>query len=368
MIMGGQPYKLASISSLGTLCVTGSTILALFTSFFLRGFRRHSSAIWNEDLLLMLLALSASTAFICAGQYSYSRIVPLVCFLEIPILVNTASNSTRKIRAIIYFVFYLFSVYFMFLWRTHLAHQFLGEYGYTNIKDLTLGLPNPNQTGMYLMTVFFVLCIAVTEQKRIIVKFLFAVNACIMAYLIYCTSSRTAMVVTVMFVLYLVPTIRTRFIKPLIRIAPMIPVIISVLLIVFQDSLSSVIFMGDVIETGRINIFSRALESLNFDTILLGNYREYASHNLHNIFISVLVEYGAITVGLFFAYIWRVIIKAAEGINVRNTSNSLSLVGFSLTLIFSSTEAAFYIGGSLYAGFVFVLYYLSLPVEETGVW
>ena len=287
LIFFTQPYKLSQFTSLGTTVITLSTLLALFAIFFLRGIRKPEKGIWNEDSLLLFLIFVVLLVFIFAGQYSYSKIVPMVCFLEAPILMNSVSNSTRKIRNIVFGLFYLFSVYCIILSQTSIAYRYSGEYGITTIDELTLGLPNPNQTAMYLMIIFFVLCVAVVEQEKIAAKGVFAVNAIGMAYLVYCTKSRTALVVIVLFGLYILPIFRTRFSGILKQIALVFPAIFAVILIVYRDSFASFMFMGDVFDTGRVNIFIRALESLDVSTFLMGNYREYASHNLHNIFIII---------------------------------------------------------------------------------
>ena len=365
LIFFAQPYKLSQFASLGTTVITMATLLSLFEIFFLRGIRRQEKGVLNEDLLLLFLIFAVVFVYIFAGQYSYSKMIPMVCFLEAPILMNSVSHSTRKIRNIVFWVFYLLSVYCIILSRTSVAYQYFGEYGITTIEELTLGLPNPNQTAMYLMIVFFVLCIAAVEQKRIITKGLFAANAIGIAYLIYCTKSRSALVITLLFGLYILPIFRAKFSGILRRIALVFPALFAVILIVYRDSLASFMFMGDAFDTGRVNIFIRALESLDVSTFLLGNYREYASHNLHNIFVSVLVEYGVVVAILFGRFIW--LAGNSKNVEDRNASSVLAVVGFALVMVFSSTEAAFYIGGSLYAGFVFVLHYLSLPLEPSEV-
>ena len=364
LIFFAQPYKLLRLVSLGTTVIILATLLAIVVSFFLKGMRKLTNDTWNEDLLVILLVLSAGSAFVFGGQYSYSQIVPVICLLELPILMNSVTNSTRKIRNVVFWLFYLFSVYCIILSGSSFAHQYVGRYGVTDIEALTLGLPNPNQTAIYLTMVFFVLCVAIVEQRKKITKTLFAINAVVVAYLLYCTESRTAWVVTILFAFYIFPKVRKKFSRVLMRFAPMVPMLFAVVLITYKDVLTSIMFMGDAFETGRVDIFARAFESMDISNLIFGNYKEYASHNLHNIFISVLVEYGIIATGLFWGFMWRIGNKRVDN---NSGSAMLAAVGVALVMVFSSTEAALYIGGSLYAGFVFVLHYLSLPLEPNEV-
>lgn len=362
-IFFAQPFKNATIVSLGTTIVVGATLLAAFNGFLVRGMKESKDSLRRNDSILVFLIMSAAMSFIYGGRYSYSRIVPLICFLECPILLFSAKQSAKKIRMLIYIMFYVFSLYCIYVYFSPEAYKYMNKYGVTEIDELTLGLPNPNQTAMYLLAVFFVLCIAITEAKKNLTKVPFAFSAVIMLYFIYLTKSRTALVIAGGFVVFLLPVVNKRFSKILVKVSLIVPIVFAGLLIVFKDFFASILFMDEILDTGRVEIFSEALNSLTVSKVFLGNYEQYASHNLHNIFISIFVEYGIITAILFVFFMKHAITKVMFHFSTQNKRRMLASVGFALLMIFSSTEAAFYIGGSIYAGFVFVIYYLCLPTD-----
>ena len=355
LILVCEPFSITSGMSFGTYAI----FLGTFGALCLCAIEYYQNGTKIEFLVFVFLLLLSAVAFLFAGEFSFGKVVPLICFLEVPILIESYSYSSRKMKQGIFWAFYALSWYYLAVALSPVAYNLEGDYGITKISELTLGLPNPNQAGIYLTVVFLVLMIAFFSMSKF--RFLFLVNAGIVFILIFLTKSRTAIILCAL--LSIIAAFRFRYVVAnwMKKFVWIVPILMFVFLMTAEEIYSSIVIMEDAFDTGRVEVYTGALETLNIENIWFGNYLEYSQQNLHNIFVSVLVEYGVIVATLYFLYMY--VKTRGVLLNFDLNGQCVGLLSFCFVVIYSSMEAALFINGSAYAMLVFLVFYLSVPEE-----
>ena len=357
LILVSEPFKITSGMSLGTYTIFLATVgsLCMGVAEYYKNGAKVDFFVFVFFLLLSVLP------FLFAGEFTFGKLVPLVCFLEVPILMESYSCSSKRMKQVIFWIAYAVSWYYLAVSFSPVAHNYEGDYGIARISELTLGLPNPNQTGMYLTFIFMVLLIAFFSVSKL--RFLFLINAGITFALIFLTKSRAAILLCVLLSFIAFFGFRYKIANLLRKWIWIVPVLMFVFLMTAEDFYSQLVIMEDAFDTGRVEVYTGALESLNMDNIWFGNYLEYFQQNLHNIFVSVLVEYGVIVTAFYFFYMY---IKTKGVFLDRDLKGqNVGFLSFAFIIVYSSVEATLFINGSVYAMFVFLLFYLSIPEEES---
>ena len=358
MILVAQPYKNSAWMSRGTY------LIFLCTAWvFVRRFTDLNKKIKYSELMFFLIAIGGVVAFIYAGSFSFGRIVPLLCFFELPILMVSVEKSNAVVKNIIYGVYFFLGIFYIRLSFSDKAHYYMGFYGESTVEELTLGFSNPNLTAMFLVFSLLVILIATSEIKRKILKSVFFAFSCVLLVLIYKTMSRAGLFIA----LIAIATVflqRQKMVNSLLKkFAWIFPAVFFLFILLGREFYGDRLFMGEEFDTGRIMIYDRALSGFdNLPTLLFGKYSEFAGVNLHNTVVAILASYGIMTAISYLAFLKC---KINEDFKlVENKSQETALFSFMLIILYSSVEAAFFISGSAYAVQVFSIYYLCLPEEE----
>lgn len=349
-----EPFEYKFLGSLGTICIFICTILIFVFKYFIK---KNKMKLY--DYILFFLLAFSFISFVYSGEIEYNNLVPFLCFIEFPILFTTFDKKNRKLEKFIYIFYYILSLFYIYLNFTDLAYKFENKFGVSQAEFLTLGFSNPNQTAMYLCFNFFILIIGINNFNNKFFKLLFILNSLIIYILICKTLSRTAIFIATFYFIVVFLKKQSIFNKVLRKIALFVPIIFVIFILFFTDFYSDLIIMNEQFDTGRHYIFQNALiEFKNFETIIFGDYHQFALQNLHNSLFSIFAGFGIIVTFLFITLIY-IKLNCCE----KKYCYSTALLGFLMLIVYSSVEAAFVISGSFYAVSFFIVYYLSLSYD-----
>ncbi len=370
VILVALPQKINNLVSLGTYAIGGCAIVVCVISF-MDDFKRI-------DLKEILLILLMSVAFF-ALYVSYTdspehlilnedselktHLVSLLCFLEIPIFMLSATKVKSKSTLHLFlWVQYILSFYYIYLSRTDKAYFFEGPYKDVYLDELTLSYNNPNETSIYLTGCFFTLIIATRVYKKFLPKLMFWVNAVLVLRLVLLTKSRAGIVscflVLVLYFLYKLVPIN----KLITRIALAVPLVMAFLIYFFSEELSRIEFLGSAFETSRKNVFDQVFEQLELYEVFSGDYQTFLFDNLHNVYISIFATIGIFGVIFYILYSDTLLVKLSQKDAVLSYQKTAYICVLML-IIYSSVEAALLVSGSAFA-MNFICVFLLFVFED----
>ncbi len=363
LIFVGHPNEKEQFISSGTWLIILSSALGFFSLFV----ERFSTEI-NFMLPLISLALCSTISLALAKAFSYENFVTLLCYLEIPFFVSFISEvRMRGIKKYIYLIFYVLSCYFVYLSKSDVAYQFETFYGKTNVESLTLGYNNPNETGMYLFICLIVLISGFYYFKKITTKVLFLLNSVLITDLVFKTESRAAIVVSVCTVASLLFLNKIKKIEKIAQYITLVPLMWAIVVILFNDTISKIDFMGESIETGRLSIYLRPFKNMDFISFFFGNYIEFNFENLHNTYITIFATTGIIGIITFFVFKRKKITSLSECFSTFDMSERVAFWGIIMVILHSAVESAILVSGSAFAVIFVVLYVLAFSnIEDRG--
>lgn len=357
-ILIGQPWQNSMLISIGTWTIIFSVTLSFLVSLSWKIKAKHLF------LLLFLLCISLFS-MLASGAISYRSIVAALCFIELPMgLFYTDDRVKTKVCKAVYLVFYALSFYHIYLRFTNLAFLYRTEENSVLIEGLTLGYPNPNQTGMFLMVTFFILASGICFFRSKLIKLLFLLNSLFIAYLILETSSRVCIILLIAFVLSFVFQKRIK-IKPwLIKVSFISPIVFLAFIMFFESIYEGWSILGDSFETGRFGLYSEAFNAVGAKNYLFGNFAAISFQNTHNAYLSIFGTVGIVGLVVFVTFLY---FKFRDiSFLVKMNHQKIAYIGLLLLLVHSSVEAAFFTSGSVYAVLVISLSCLSVAGSSGG--
>ena len=306
--------------------------------------------------LLYLLILSSSVMMVFSRSLSADSVVSLLCFLELPIFIvyiHTFEVSRAFVKNTI-LLFYLLSWYYLILSLSDIAY--LSGYGDNALEDLTLGLSNPNQTGIFLMVNLIVLVSGVFFFDKLFVKVAFLLNALIIFWLIILTNSRSCLLIGILLFTFLLFAKKIRFSSFSCFLAVMIPVLFIIISYWLSETGKMVSLFGEMFETGRLYIFRTFFNSISFFDFMVGDF-EYLFNNMHNLYVTILSTAGIVVLLIYVALLYfslKYIVNRSGQL-----FNRIAYFGMLLIVVHSSAESALFVGGSYYTMFVFAIYCIA---------
>ncbi len=362
LILVGQPWGQHALMSLGTWLI----FLAAFYDLIKITSMRFLPV---PAILLICILLLSLFSMIATFEFSYQSLVALFCFWEIPIFLQfSTQNITNAFREKIYYVFLALAGYYTFLSLSSVSHKFVGSYRTVVLDELTLGYQNPNQTGMYLLTCFFILLSATAYFKKRSKKRLFMIAAAIVASLIIGTRSRACIIFVIIYVIYYLFFSRrlSRSTRLFItKCAFMAPIIMFIFILFFQEAADSLLILGEEFDTGRVSIYQRVFRNYNIVDFILGDFSRYLFGNLHNAYLSVFATAGFFTMVFYIVYLRNKFLEIQK--SAKHRHQSLAFFGLTLLVVHMSVEAAFFTAGSVYAISVICLAWISSDLHEDSI-
>ena len=352
-----EPFRIGTYISLGVwICFFSAVICVLFMV--------QRKNFFEKNLYGILLLFMAVVSFLISFDFARENLVALMCFIELPIfLMYLDKEGEKNIIAIVYFLYYLISCYYIVLSFSSIAYNYTTDYGTTQISDLTLGLNNPNQTGIYLLIMLFVLTNAfVDERVKKIFRILLLINIVWIFVLITRTNSRTCTILAAAHIIFLLFAKKIKITKLIIFLAVISPLIFLLFILYGQEIYKNLIILGAAFETGRFNIYSEILSSITLPAFFFGDFSVYRFSNAHNLALGIFATGGIILTVPFFIFIYKKLLATTK----KNISlvQKIALFDLLLLLVHSSVETAVFSVGSLYAVSVMVLYYIARADKE----
>ena len=195
----------------------------------------------------------------------------------------------RKTLNFIFAINICIALVFVILSRSSFAYN-------GRIEDsLYLGYSNPNATAIYLFLCIIYLLILWSYLNKTKHKVILLCLIAYIVYLVYCTDSRTSMVVTIVVLIYGIGLINIRINKVWIIAALAFPI---AFLLVYSWLFENRLFldleiMGKEFYSGREAYFIEELRALK-NSLLFGDIGEHHLTNMHNGFLSLIASTGLI--------------------------------------------------------------------------
>lgn len=356
-ILIAHPLK---IEFLITLC----TYLIGFTSIVAYFFWMLEKEEVVDQLLFLGLMISCLLSIIASGYITYTSIVKILTFLQLPIyctIVGKIKNN-KKIKGLIYILHIIYTFFFLYLYNSDNAYKIQSGDKYIIIDALTLGYNNPNELALYLFLVFSVLLSGCFYYKRPIIKMFFLLCSIIIFYLIIQTMSRAALFLASILVAMTIFTKCLKLPKRLLKVLFIIPLLFAIILMAFSDKINLIQFFGETFDSGRDTIYKNFFGKLSFLGFIFGDFQKYQFVNMHNAYISIMATIGFLGAFIFVVLLYRQYERMFER---KITKKHVLTMAFSLLLIivYISIEAALFVAGSLYSVSMFLSVYLMKDEE-----
>ena len=351
LIQIANPLRIYVLVSLGTAVIALAAILAFFSAFSLE------TKVDSSLSKIFILACVMLFSMLATSGINISNIIKFLCFFEIPLLFYAYKEiDSRRIKKIIYLVYFALSFFYIALSFSGNAHILRIKNVSYIVESLTLGYNNPNETAMYLFVCFSVLLLMFFDVQKALFKFVLLVDLLYIASMIYRTESRT-MIVSMIAMVVLTFLFRNKSVpSPLVTFSFVVPLLFIFVLQMYGD----LVLLGERIETGRLDIFSRVTEKMTMMKFFIGDYN-IKFENLHNLYVSVFGTIGIIGVFTFVLFLIQKVKYALK--NAISKVNRIAVIAIIMLIVSSSTEAAVFTAGSAYAASVVTLYVLSILKE-----
>lgn len=304
----------------------------------------------------LVLAVFSAIAYLYAAVDSPSQAVEnglkLLGFLILPLMLLYSAvfqiDARAKTAMLIFEL--MASAIFIQLYNSDRRCVFWGPYGEVQLDVVTLGYSNANQTAMYLFLCAVGLVAGVFYFKPILVKMLFAADALCMVWFLQQTGARTAILLFVVFLVLIFVAGKREVSDVWIYIALLAPLVYVLILPLASD----VTVMGESVFNGREAVYNRYLGNLTFGSFFLGDMNRFKFENLHNGYIAIAASVG-VPACAGYVHLLKACLQSNRPRLGAPAFERVAFLGFLCAVMYTSAEAAFFVGGSTYAMLVFGL-------------
>lgn len=360
LIQIGNPQQIDIIVSLGTWLILFSAVISFMSA--LLNSRIEKGALLRYVLLSVVVLCSVIISF----SWQYRNIVVALSFLELPLFfLAYKKDSSKYVARAIYATFLILSVVYSIISLTPLANIYYTEYGSRQKEFLTLGYNNPNETAMYLFVCLIVLIVLFSKLKHRLGRLIVAVDIGLILRLLVLTQSRTAILMSCLFIL-LAMVYKKGYTSKQFRIFCLfLPVLFIFLIFLNQYFDLDIYILSETLDTGRSDIYSTVLNEMSLSDFLFGVF-EFQFQNLHNAYWSIFATIGFIGVILFISILDIKLRQLQERARVENDMR-IALIGLLCIILYTSTEAAYLTAGGTWAASVMSVFLLCVFNEQRDV-
>lgn len=306
---------------------------------------------------VLLLVSSFLALLVSVSQHPsdiFDKLMKVFGFLALPLMLFYSALfnvDERAKRAVCYFAL-LCSVLFISLYNSDLRYFYDNSYGGVEIADITLGYANPNQTAIYLFSCVVILFAARSYFKSSLIKWLFTLDGCYMAWILYQTNSRTAILMLGMFAI-LALVLRKRSIpRWLVNFALLVPLLYVGLFLVLSFLQQHIAILDADIFNGRDRIYGTYFDALSIRTILFGDMNTFEFDNLHNGYVAVAASLGMVACLCYGFCLKSCATGNRPGKDTPGYARA-AYIAFLCMIMYTASEAAFFVGGSVYGFLLF---------------
>jgi len=354
------PMRMSRLVSLGVTIITLTNLLALA---LILSDKKRDARLSNGAIRILTLVFFAMLSLFFSSSLNLAAIKKLVVFLQMPVYFIVARRIGKNtVRELIYGVNLCYPIVFGLYSKAGFSHRYVGEYGETIHKNLTLGYNNPNEAGMYLMLCLIVLVSAIFHYKTKKMKVFCVLEVGFVGYLLVRTNCRIAIsIATAVFLLTMLCK-RIHISETTWGIVLLFPAVYVLLLCLFPILLE-LEYLGEAVDTGRRSLYLALLQSITFQKFCFGDFSRYALTNMHNAYLSIFASFGIFSVWSFLNLLYTTISRCCDNV-IRKKENITLQLGVVAVIIHSSVESALLVNGSIYAASVFLLFYLFVSNDE----
>lgn len=361
-----QPLNITILESLASRCFMLSNLLAFFFSIYhsLRKFIPYKT---KQIVTIFFMICFSFLSYLLSNESGlYQYIIRIWCYLALPfylLYVDYLKPDKRMIHTI-FFVNILISIVYILLSLSKYSYMGYEKFIGTNNAWLTLGYDNPNQTAMYLVINLIVLLCSFHYVKKRSIQLVIVLFILYIGVLLIKTSSRTCILIGA--IIFFIDLIKRNFkISKVIVIGMLFLPFVFMLIYPFlykHNLLYFFSFGGKTDYESRSQIFQSVLNQVG-SNFLFGKFGKYQLQNLHNGTLSVYASIGLVGLVLFYIFYIRAYLKIISN-GIKSKVAFISLLGLLSVFLHACTEGAFLVGGSVFAGSLSVLIYLTKFVEK----
>ncbi len=310
----------------------------------------------RDLLFLMMVGYLVILSALFSWQYDDYKVTLVFLSMMTVWRAMQVISCTPKIEKALLYVFSLQGLLLIGLFFSPIAYK--GYQAYVEVaSELTLGYPNPNQTGIIIFSTLAILLILVRRHplKKGYRYFIWAEILALSVFLLL-TKARTSLAGFLMFLFFF---FRKKNIKINEKIAGLI-ICFPILFVYLYDLASNSAFkdlkiLGKKVFSGRQRVFQNVLQLC--DNKVLGKLTYFQFQNSHNALLTILVNIGIIGLILYLLFT----ISSFNELNRKNQTEktNLGLIAVLSLFIMGCAEAAGLTGGSIYSVYLLVLLILA---------
>lgn len=229
-------------------------------------------------------------------------------------------------------------------------------------RDLLLGLPNPNETGMVLAYTIIGLIICLKKRKPFYVRILTIAVLGFLFYLLILTRARTSFIGVVIFIVlsFLYREKRGKLFtnKALFLVFIIYPIVFVPLYIFYSQNIANrAALFGKTLFSGRQDIYIEHL--LMWTNRLFGNVSYFHLDNAHNGFLTILLNYGIVGFTMYLIHLIRSLVEIKNNKCFCNISRT-GFIAILCLIFMSASESAFLVSGKFYyANFIIMIWFAN---------
>ena len=265
----------------------------------------------SETIFFALGIYMVFLAFI--KQWNYSQLVVVGQFVLMLTTWRTVEyvGKSEKINKMIFYTYVLIGIILLGLSVSPYAYTAYVE-GTSVSGELTLGFPNPNQTGIIIISTIIILSISMNNNfisKR--TKSLVWIEIILLCAILYLTMARTCMVALIIYAAFYftekIPKLR-KFNPLLGKNSNLFSILMILSPLVFlygylwlSDSfLKDTMILGKKLFSGRQDLYREVFA--DWTDKILGNLDVFKFENKHNIHLTVMINIGIVGLLIYLAY------------------------------------------------------------------
>lgn len=313
------------------------------------------------NTIILMICFSTISFLLSSSGGIYNYIIRLLCYLALPFyfIYIDYLKPNRKMMNFIFTMNFLISLIFTLLSVSKYNYAGYEHFLGTKSAWLTLGYDNPNQTAMYLLITLIILYCTLYFYKKKWVQNLIFIDIIYMFVLLLKTSSRTCIIIAVLLTVIII--FRKKYsVSPSLMIAVLLLPIVFMLIYPYLCENGWIYvfkFGGKTDYFSRSYIYSTTLSAVKTHFIF-GDFASYQLANSHNGTLSVYASFGVIGLIFFYIYYFRAYFNIVSN-GIKSKAAFISFIGLLAVFVHACTEGAFLIGGSMYAGSLSALIFLT---------
>jgi hypothetical protein len=355
-----MPFHIIILEALASRCYMLCNLVAFLSAiYYCLKTRLPYKA--NQILIISIMIAFSLVSFMNTGAEGiYSYIIHIWCYLAFPIYLLWIDFliPERKLVHYVFLINFITSVLFILLSLSSYSYKGYEHYLGTTYAWLTLGYDNPNQTSMYLLVNYIVLLCSICYYKKKLFRLILLADILYIGKLIYDANSRTCFTIAVLITIVILLKKNNKLAELSISAVLLIPVIFLIVYpFLYQQGYLHFEYMGKSDYSSRTYLYQNVFLDLK-GHLLFGNFMIYRFENLHNGVLSILASLGVMGLLLFYLYCFMVYLNIGRN-NLRSKISFIAFTGILAVFLNACTESALFVSGSMYAGSISVLIFLT---------